>query len=45
MDEFNHKVNVIREVMEQECSEMLSDFFKDLREQKKKKGKVAKDRK
>jgi len=44
MDEFNHKVNVIREVMEQECSEMLSDFFKDLREQKKK-GKVAKDRK
>lgn len=37
MDGFNHKVNVIRDVMEQECSEMLSDFFKDLREQKKEK--------
>ena len=35
MDGFNHKVNVTRGIMEQECSEMLSAFFKDLREQKK----------
>lgn len=37
MKEFNHQVDVDRGVLEQECSEMLSDFFRELREKKKKK--------
>ena len=28
---FNHQVHVIRGVMEQECSDMLKQFFKELR--------------
>lgn len=35
MDGFNHKVEVIRGVLQEECSVMLSDFFKELREKKK----------
>lgn len=35
MDEFNHQVEVVRGVMEQECSQMLSSFFGELRERKK----------
>ncbi len=35
MDGFNHKVLVTRGIMEEECSQMLSDFFRELREQKK----------
>ena len=35
MQEFNHQVDVTRGVLEAECSEMLSKFFADLREQKK----------
>ena len=31
MPEFNHQVNVIRGVMEEECSQILQDFFKELR--------------
>ena len=31
MPEFNHQVNVIRGVMEEECSAILQDFFKELR--------------
>lgn len=34
MKEFNHQVEVIRGVMEEECSQMLKDFFAWLREQK-----------
>lgn len=34
---YNYKPEVIGGVMEEECSEMLSDFFKDLRARKKKK--------
>lgn len=37
MDGFNHKVHVERGVLEEECSQMLSQFFKELREKKKKK--------
>lgn len=37
MKEFNHQVDVVRGVLEQECSEMLSDFFRELRDKKKKK--------
>ncbi len=36
MDQFNHQVQVKRGVMEEECSAMLSGFFRDLREKKKK---------
>ena len=35
LDGFNHKVEVIRGVLQEECSSMLSDFFKELREKKK----------
>lgn len=35
MEEFNHQVKVTRGVMEKECSDMLSGFFKRLREKKK----------
>lgn len=31
MPEFNHQVKVTRGVLEQECSDMLTDFFKELR--------------
>ena len=32
---FNHQVEVTRGVLEQECSQMLSGFFRELREEKK----------
>ena len=35
MSQFNHQVDVDRGVLEEECSVMLSTFFKDLRERKK----------
>jgi tRNA(adenine34) deaminase len=31
MDEFNHKVEITTGVLEQECSQFLSDFFLELR--------------
>ena len=31
MPEFNHQVNVTRGVLEEECSQILQDFFKELR--------------
>ena len=31
MPEFNHQVNVMRGVMEEECSQILQDFFRELR--------------
>ena len=48
MEGFNHKVKVEKGVLEEECSQMLSDFFKTLREKKKtlkmlKKSQVEKD--
>lgn len=33
--EFNHQVNIIRGIMEDECSEVLTEFFKALREKSK----------
>ena len=39
MQEFNHQVNVTRGVLNQECSEMLSDFFRELRRKQKEKTK------
>lgn len=35
MQQFNHQVDVIRGIREKECSELLSDFFRELRERKK----------
>ncbi len=35
MDGFNHKVEVVRGVMEKECSAMTSQFFRELRQKKK----------
>ena len=34
MEGFNHNVQVTRGILEEECSKMLSDFFKELREEK-----------
>lgn len=35
MDKFNHRVEVERGILEEECSTMLSDFFKELRMRRK----------
>lgn len=43
MQEFNHQVEVTRGVLEEECSEMLSAFFRELRKQQKEKKKQKKE--
>ncbi|MFQ9511711.1 MAG: tRNA adenosine(34) deaminase TadA [Lachnospiraceae bacterium] len=35
MQQFNHQVKVTRGILEEECSSMLSEFFRELREKKK----------
>ena len=35
MEQFNHQVKITEGVLEEECSRMLSDFFRRLREMKK----------
>ena len=40
MEEFNHQVKITEGVLEEECSTMLSDFFRKLRKTKRIKGKV-----
>ena len=35
MDRFNHHVELTKGVLQEECSTMLSEFFKELREKKK----------
>lgn len=35
MDAFNHQVELERGVLEEECSQMMKDFFKELRAKKK----------
>lgn len=35
---FNHQAEVVRGVLEEECSAMLTDFFKELRKKKAEKG-------
>ena len=35
MEQFNHQVDVERGILEEECSQMLKEFFKELREEKK----------
>ena len=34
MDGLNHKVEIVKGVMEYECKKIIQDFFKDLRERK-----------
>ena len=34
MDGFNHKVEIVKGVMEDECKKIMQDFFKELRERK-----------
>jgi tRNA(adenine34) deaminase len=35
MEQFNHQVEIEKGVLEEECANMLTTFFSDLREQKK----------
>ena len=35
IEKFNHQVDIVYDVLREECSEMLSDFFRSLREKKK----------
>ena len=37
MEGFNHRVKITKGVLEKECSEMLTNFFKEMREKEKKK--------
>lgn len=37
VDGFNHKVKITKGVLQEECSSMLSEFFRELRAEKKKK--------
>ncbi len=37
IQQFNHQVEIVRGVLEEACSSMLSGFFRELREKKKKK--------
>jgi tRNA(adenine34) deaminase len=43
MDCFNHQVNVTRGVLEEECSDILVKFFKELRVRVKKEREEAKE--
>lgn len=42
MPQFNHQVEITRDVLKEECSQMLSQFFSSLRERKKAEKKKAK---
>ena len=44
MPEFNHQVELTTGVMEEECSQMMKSFFKELREERKKKKQLEKER-
>ena len=35
VDGFNHKVKITKGVLQEECSSMLSEFFRELRAEKK----------
>lgn len=41
MEEFNHQAELTTGVLEEECSQMMKSFFKELREAKKEKNKKA----
>jgi tRNA(adenine34) deaminase len=39
VDKFNHKVEVVCGILEEDCSSILKDFFRELRARKAVKGK------
>ena len=43
MKEFNHQVDLEKGVLEEECSQMLSDFFRRLRTRRKKEKELEKE--
>ena len=45
MEQFNHQVEVTRGVLQEECSQLLSGFFKELREIKKRQKRVLTEEK
>lgn len=45
MEQFNHQVEVTRGVLQEECSQMLSGFFEELREIKKRQKRVLTEEK
>lgn len=45
MEQFNHQVEVTRGVLQEECSQMLSGFFKELREIRKRQKRVLTEEK
>ena len=40
---FNHQVSLFKGVLEEECSQMMKSFFKELREARKKKKQLEKE--
>ncbi len=38
VEAFNHQVEIVQGILEEECSAMLSDFFRELRKKKKREG-------
>ncbi len=40
MEQFNHQVKVIRDVLKNECSDLIQSFFKELRQKKVQKSKI-----
>ncbi len=45
MAQFNHQVEIIKGVLEEECALMLSSFFRELRERKKEKKRAESEKK
>lgn len=41
--QFNHQVEIVRDVLQPECSEMMSAFFREIREKKKQKRSYGKE--
>lgn len=44
MEQFNHQVEIVSGVLQEECSRMLSDFFRELREKLKKEKRYAEEK-
>lgn len=44
MERFNHQIETVQGVMQEQCSEMLTNFFKELRRKKKEESNVSKER-
>ncbi len=44
MEGFNHQIETVKGVMQKQCSEMLTCFFKELRQKKKEESSVSKEK-